>query len=129
MAFDYNPIALEARALLTEFGRTVTFVQMNNVPDNTAQPWLGSSTARVAVASLEVDAVFVEPSSLNTLGRQDVQLEFVERSEQIGLVSTDTDLHDFNEIIDTDGTRWKITGLSELKPGLKSMLYFVGVYR
>jgi hypothetical protein len=69
----------------------------------------------------------VEPSSLDTLGRDYVSPEFLKRAEQIAFISTDTRLDQFNEMVDDDGTRWRIVDMTELRPGSKSMLYFVGV--
>jgi hypothetical protein len=126
---DYEAIALVARSLLTDAGRTVTFNKFNNVPDTSSQPWNGSTTPRTAVATLEVSAVVVEPSSLRTLGVEFVTDDFIKRSEQIALVSTDTRLDQFDEMVDDDGTRWKIWKISELRPATKSMLYFVGLQK
>jgi hypothetical protein len=126
-AIDYDTIATVVRTLLSENGRTVTLNKMDNVPSNSSKPWQGSTTARTAVATLEVSAVFVEPSSLDTLGRDYVSPEFLKRSEQIAFISTDTRLDQFNEMVDSDSTRWRIVDMTELRPGSKSMLYFVGV--
>lgn len=55
--------------------------------------------------------------------------DLLHRSEQIVIVSTSTDLSDFNTLVDTDTIRWKITGTEHLKPGTVSLLYFIGVAR
>lgn len=125
---DYESLALVVRQLLADNGRVVTLNQLNNVPANPAQPWRNVSTdVRTAVATLEVSAVFVEPSSLDTLGKDYVSPEFLKRIEQLAFVSTDTRLDDFDEMVDFDGTRWNIVEMTELRPGQKSMLYFIGV--
>jgi hypothetical protein len=105
----------------------VTLNKMDNVPASASEPWKGSSAPRTAVATLEVSAVFVEPSSLDDLGKDYVSLEFLKRAQQIAFISTDVRLDQFNEMVDDDGTRWRITEMTELRPGSKSMLYFVGV--
>ena len=45
-------------------------------------------------------------------------------------VSTITDdLATFTEIVDSDSTHWNIQGIETLKPGPKTVLYFIGVKR
>jgi hypothetical protein len=35
----------------------------------------------------------------------------------------------FNEILEADGSSWRITGMSRLKPAETDLLWFVGVSR
>lgn len=130
MAFDYTSIAATAKSLVAQFGRTVTFVELGDVPADPAKPYLGSASPRGAPKqTLALPAVFVEPSSLQALGRGDVSDDFLKRSTQIALVFSATALEPFDEIIDTDTSRWKIQDLSRLKPGAVDLLWFVGLKR
>lgn len=130
MAFDYGPIAQVAQDLITKFGRSVTFVELGDVPSDPTKPYLGSASPRgTPKQTLALSAVFVEPSSLQALGRGDVSDDFIKRSTQIALVCSATALEPFDEIIDTDTSRWKIQDLSRLKPGPTDILWFVGLKR
>ena len=130
MAFDYTEMAGISQTLIAEFGRTVTFVELGDVPANPAQPWLGAASPRGAPKqTLALKAVFVEPSSLNELGSQAVSEDFLKRCTQIALVYASVELAPFDEILDSDGSRWTIQVLSKLKPGGTLLLYFVGVAR
>lgn len=126
--FDYEPLVTDVRELLDSFGRTATFNKLNNVPPDSATPWRSTDNPRnEIVESLSVSIVPVEPSALDDLGRDDMTQDFIKRSQQILFVSTDTDLRQFDEMVDSDGSRWRITYLTELRPGSRSMLYFVGI--
>ncbi len=131
MAFDYSELAAFAIEMVAEYGRqsNVTFVELGDVPADANKPWLGAAAPRTAVSSLGVRAVFLEPSSLDVLGSESVVQDFVKRSTQIALVATPSSLSPYEEVIDTDGSRWKVQGFSKLKPGDTTLLYFVGLAR
>lgn len=135
MAFDYAPIAAVSQSLILKFAgqgpsRTVTFVELGDVPADPSKPYLGSASPRGAPKqTLALPAVFVEPSSLQALGRGVVSDDFLKRSTQIALVYSSVALQPFDEVIDIDTSRWKIADLSELKPGGISLLWFVGLKR
>lgn len=130
MAFDYVPLADFSAEIIAEFGRVVVFREMGDVPTNPAKPWLGATNPRGAPKqTLSLHSVFVEPSSLNALGNQAVSDDFVKRSQQIGIVYSSVELAAFDEVVDTDGSIWKISALSKLKAGDTLLLYFVGVTR
>lgn len=130
MAFDYTDIAAFAVEMVAEYGRQVTFVELGDVPADAAKPWLGASAPRTSPAStLSVMAVFVEPASIDVLGKEATVQDFVKRSVKIALVATGVSMSPYDEVIDTDGSRWKIQGFSELTPGDTTLLYFVGLSR
>lgn len=132
MAFDYSDIADFAVEMVAEYGRTVTFVELGDVAADPLKPWrgAGATSARAAPAStLAVMAVFVEPASIDVLGKEATVQDFVKRSTKIALVATGVSMSPFEEVIDADGSRWKIQGFSELTPGDTTLLYFVGLAR
>lgn len=45
------------------------------------------------------------------------------------MIAGDADLSEYNELIDSDSTRWRIEKVQTLKPGNVTLLHFVGVKR
>lgn len=131
MAFDYSEFAALSEELVAEFGRVVTFVELGDTPASPSQPWKGAASPRgTPVQTLDLSAVFVEPSSLDSLGDNELAQDFLKRSTSVALVYSSVELSSFDEILDnSDGSRWKITGLSKLKPGDTLLLYYVGLSR
>jgi len=130
--FDYTGLVADAQALIFEFGRSVSFIKFDTTPADAAQPWLGAAAPRtVPDATLAVNAVFVEPDSTRALGLSHTDNDMVKRSEQIMILSpgASDDLDTYQEVIDSDGTRWKVVGVQVLKPAEVVVLAFVGVMR
>ena len=125
-----------AQRLISTKGRTVTFIKLNKTTTDPNKPWRGNADPRnPPEASSSQVAVFVPISSAAMLSQRTLQDELVKRSEQMCLVgpgsqSTD-DLTEFDEILDSDGTRWKINFADVLQPGDKQfrILYSLGVRR
>lgn len=128
--FDYTELVSVSRDLIALFGRSVTFVELADVPANPAQPWLGAANPRGAPKqTLVLKACIVEPRSLSQLGNEALSEDFIKRAQQIALVYSAVELAPFDEIIDSDGSRWTIQELSKLKPGATLLLFFVSVKR
>jgi hypothetical protein len=128
--FNYTEILAVGQGIIIEFGRIVTFVELGNTPSDSNKPWLGTATTRSSpLSTFSTSAVFVEPSSLDQLGQEVITDDFVKRSQQILIVASTQEFRKFDEIIDTDGSRWKIQGISELKPGDSAVMHFIGVSR
>lgn len=131
---DYAKLADRARTLIQEFGRRVTFVRFSEQVQDVTKPWRGASDPRQSLAEeFETSAVFVEPSSATQLGMQTAVLDLLARSKQILIVapgaSLERELEEFQEVIDSDDSRWKVMGLEKLRPAETTLLYFVGVAR
>lgn len=130
MAFDYSELVTVAQSLIAEFGRSVTFVALSDTPANPATPWLGPTSPRGAPSrTLVLKSVFVEPSSLNALGNQAVSDDFLKRATQIALVYSSVELAEFDELLDSDSSRWQVQEIAKLKPGSTLLLFFVSVKR
>lgn len=130
--FDYEEVRAVAEELITFFGRSLTFVELGDVAGTPSQPWLGAASPRGAPKqSLVLQGVIVEPSSLNSNGNNAVSEDFCKKSSQIAIVYSSAELAAFDEVVDTggDGSRWKVSALSKLKPGGTILLYFVGLVR
>lgn len=128
---NYTRIYNKAVTRIRKFGREVTFVQLDPGPDNAAQPWKGTTTPRAEpLDSLTVHGVFVEPESLERLGKARVSNEFVKSAEQVIILAYNGSLGHFDEVIDKDLSLWKIANIQSLGPGdLENMLHYVRVQR
>lgn len=126
------PLIATAQRLITENGRSVTFIAFNKTSTDANRPWKGSGVdpRLTPDSSLTVDGVFVDPTSLGQLGRSFTLTELLKRAEQILLVSPGAavELSPFQEVLD-GGEYWKITSIQQLKPGADTILYYVGLKR
>lgn len=129
--FNYAKILRSAKTRIAKFGRSITFVQLNPGPDNVTQPWKGTTEVRSdPIATLTVNGVFVEPESLERLGKAMVPNEFVKSSEQVIIVATEFSLEIYDEVIDSlDGARYKLANIQQLNPGDNIVLHYVRVQR
>lgn len=127
---DFVALAATAARLITENGRSVTFVALDETPAAPGQPWLGTPDPRaVPEATLVLNAAFVEPSSVVRLGLAFETSDFIKRADQIMIVAPGTnDLEDFDEVQDS-GTTWKIGDVRVLRPASTTVLAFVSVAR
>ena len=114
---DRSPQIATAQRLISRYGRPVTLEK------------LGPSSGGKATVSdaLQVDAVFVGPSSLGFEARSSA---LVRRAEQIALVApgVDVDLNAYQRIQDA-GIEWAIEGVEVLRPGSQTVLGYLSVKR
>ena len=116
-----------ARRLISENGRSLTFVKLSATPTNTAQPWDGNS--RTSEDTVTVDGTFVQPSSSFLLGITTSQSDLFQKATSICIVAhpaTGEDLATYDQVIDGSLT-WKIVTVETLQPGSLPVLYFVGL--
>lgn len=122
-----------AAAKIQAKGRQVTFIKVATTPSDTSAPWRGSDDPRTVPADSEqLFAVFV-PVAGSALGLRYTSEELVKRAEQVALVAPGSsftkDLEDFDEILDSDGSRWRIEFVETLKPADVAVMHSVGVRR
>ncbi len=132
MAKDYTRNIATAQRLITKFGRAVTLVAFDEAPADVSKPWQGAADARATGTTVALDAAFVQPGGdALELGFSTEIVDLMKRSEQLLIVSlgATADLTIYEEVIDTDLSRWKITGIQTLKPGTDVILGFIGVKR
>lgn len=115
-------------------GRSVTFIKLETTPADSDKPWRGAADPRTTPAdSLSTSAVFVPLSSASNLGLSTKSEELVKRTRQVAIVALGSesteDLEDYQELIDSDGSRWRITFIETLKPADVRIMHFVGVGR
>jgi hypothetical protein len=126
--FDYTPISNTALSLINKFGRSITLVDFNSSTNDQTKPWRGSSETRSSPDRvIELDAVFVEPSQASRLGLSTNVDDLLKRSIQIAMVATNQDLLGYQELLESDGTRWKIIKLETLRPADLTILYYIWV--
>lgn len=129
---DYVRLASVANRLVQENGRPISFIRLNEVPADSSNPWDGPGPG--GETSLSVYGVFVPPNTvrqfgLSALGEGTEFEDLVTFSEQIIITSQgEIDLRQYTKVED-GGIRWGIVGLQVLRPGLVTMLAFVGVRR
>lgn len=128
--FDYDKIYRNALKKTLKFGRAITLVQLDAGPLNAAQPWKGNTNVRgEPLATLTVNGVFVEPESLERLGKQRQSNDFVKSAEQVIIIVHNGPLGQYDEVIDTDLSRWTIHNDQELGPGDSILLHYLRVQR
>ena len=140
---DFTALANTANRLITNTpGREIEVIKLDSTPADAALPWRGAADARATpAASAIVRGVFV-PFTGSGFGRRLESMEtLIGRTEQVILIApgpTSTDrLDEFDEVIDADGSRWKITFAEVLNPGSAlgtptvevRLLYALGVKR
>ena len=129
---DYTKLITTTQRLISASGRSVTLVEFDSTLADPNKPWNGATDPRTAPDStLDVDAVFVEPQSALRLGLLFLTDDLLKRAEQIMLISPGAavDLSIFNEVIDSDSSRWKIIDSRILKPGDDVVLTYLTVIR
>lgn len=125
---DYTALAAKAATLVQNSGRQITLVQYDDTLEDSNKPWRGPVNARTSPKStLQVYGVFVEPSSATKLGMSTEVSDLLKRSKQVIIIASTADLSIYNEVLDSDNSRWKIVGMEKLKPASTTLLYFMGV--
>ena len=132
---DFTKVAATAERLIAANGREVTIIKFDTSSADPTKPWKGATDPRTNLdGEVTTDACFVQPSSMVSLGMSTSDSDLVKRSTKIMLVAPGTntitdDLAKFNEVIDFDNTRWKITAVETLQPAEDVLLYYIGVAR
>ena len=133
---NYDRTVAMAERLIIKYGRKVSGVIFTKTPDDTNERWKGTADIRDSTGNVTepFSAVFTQPTGENKLGKSTVSEDLKKRSEQIlivspGIATITSDLAKLDEIIDTDGSKWRVEGIETLKPGNVILLYYIGVKR
>jgi hypothetical protein len=128
--FDYPKVLARAKKRTQKYGRLVTLVQLDAGPSDATKPWLGNSAPRATpIATLQVYAVFVEPESLERLGKQRQSNDFVKSAEQVAIIASGESLGQYDELIDSDGSSWTVHNDQEMAPGDSIVLHYLRLQR
>jgi len=127
---DYVALAATATRLVEANGRALSFIRLEDTPTDANEPWRGNTAPRNLADSVVLGSgVAVPPSSASTLGIHVTDDHFLKRAEQILICVADSDIENYDEVIDEGSTVWKITGVEKLRPATTTLLFFVGVKR
>lgn len=131
MSFDYTPIAADAKELVEDFGRAVTFVMKGRTPTDATKPWRGPSQ----IAANPVSPAPNEPVSIAGViaaivpsDNQDEPNSIVRRIPRaIAFVAATsfpagTEVENLDSIVDTD-TTWRIVKIETIDPGDLKVLH------
>jgi hypothetical protein len=118
-------MAETADELVEEFGREVTLVRLAET-SAPGQPWEPAGDPRTPAAeTLATVGVMVEPDSNLRLGAQDLLHDHHRKGGKIFIVSHRQDISLFTELIDDDGTHWKVVRRDLLRPGPVRLISFL----
>lgn len=113
---NYTKLATLAQRLIDKDGRDAVLNKASETPADVSKPWRGNT---IDSTSLEVKAVFLK---LKLADNKDI----VRDGTQEALVShnstEDTDLRDFDTLVDSD-TTWKIISAELVAPGDTKILW------
>ena len=136
MALDYTKLAELARVLVSENGRTVDFVRVDQDPADATKPWNGPAAPAdnddydAFVEAVPVAAV--PPSNVNELGLTTIDQDLLKRVELIYIVApglgVTADLATMNRVLD-GGVTYKVLFSETLRPATTTLVYFIGVVR
>lgn len=127
--FDYTELVNTAAELVSDFGRDVTLVQLDDLDEDPTMPWRGPVNPRgVPKATLTRRCTNVEPSSLERLGIQKIEDDLLKRTDKVVMFGGNVDLSAYHEVIDND-ERFRITFTRVLQPGPVRLLTFMGLRR
>ncbi len=126
---EYDAFAALANRLILKKGRKITLRQLSAVATDPTKPWKGTGAPTAAGTLLNVPAVFL-PASGSGLGKDIVSEELLKKVTQVALIPPlQEGLDVMHEIVDTDGTIWKIDWAQVLKPATQTVLYVFGLTR
>lgn len=127
---DYARAKALANRLITKNGRTMTFVQILPYTSDSSKPWRGDSAARTTPTStLEKIVAVVEPNTNIRLGETSLIDDLLKNYQMVVMVDGEDPLDAYHEIIDDDGTRWRIEYFYKLKPGSVLICHILGLKR
>ena len=120
-----------AQRLLSKHGRTVTLIGLDEALGDASKPWAGATAPRTEPDnSLELSAVFVDPTSARRMGFGLMTEDLVKRTSKVAIVAPgiSADLSLYQELL--DGTqRLRILTTDVLQPGTEVLLGYVALSR
>lgn len=115
--------------LLAKHGRSITFIEIGEAPADPLFPFEGpTDPIATQQRTLVTKGCFVEPDSLQRLGLTKRIEELLQRSDRICLVPGPAVLDGYN-VIEDEGSTYKIVDFETLRPGTTTLLHFVGTFR
>lgn len=127
---NYARLQATATRLINQSGRTVTFVQIQAYTTDANKPWRGDAVDRVTpTVTLSKVVTQVEPNTNVYLG-ETIKVEDLLKNYDKVLLADGVDILDgYHEVIDDDGSRYRIEYIYKLRPGSVTLLHIFGVRR
>lgn len=126
---EYDAFVALANRLIPKKGRLIMLRQLSAAATDPTKPWKGTGAPTAARSVPDVPAVFL-PASGSGLGKDIVSEELLKKVSQVALIApVQEGLEVMHEIVDTDGTIWKVDWAQVLKPALQTVLYVFGLTR
>ena len=131
MAVNYAKLALTAKRLISENGRTIQLIRPSEIAVDPEAPWNGGTSTEI---SFDVPAVQLLPNAvrifgLSALGEAGMMQGLVSVAELVYVVfQEELDLKQFTFVRD-GGIDFTIEAVQMLKPANTTILGFIGVRR
>lgn len=132
---DYVLLQNETETAINDNGRDITLIKQNRTAVNAAQPWRGATDLPLEVPGTVVKAIFAPVSGNKLVTRNaadEPQLHRQDSDEFLlsgkVVVAAGIDLTEYDAILDGNDI-WRITSVSEDKPGPLSILFHLTVVR
>jgi len=127
---EYDKFVALATSLLTKKGRKVTLQQLGTTANDPSKPWNGSAYQDIAMQYNDVPAAFV-PVIGKDLGVIVTDYDLLKRSKQVAIVAAIAEgiENKVDQIVDIDGSTWKVVWGQCLRPGTQTIFYVFGVAR
>lgn len=130
MAGEFDSMVDDAREMIDEAGRTVTFYQLDGTAADPDKPWNGTGQ-QTKINPVTTQAVFVPVHSLVNLGfksRDDELLKSLENAVIFAPPITGEDLTTYH-VLEDGGQLWSLVTIEALRPGDAVLLLAAGVAR
>lgn len=129
MAINYTKMKALSQRLISQNGRTMTFVQILPYVGDPSKPWRGDSAARTTpTVTLDKIAVVLEPSTNIRVGETTIVDDLLKNNDKVIMVDGEDALSQYHEVIDNE-ERYRINFIYTLKPGLVLLYHLVGLKR
>lgn len=129
MAINYTKMKALSQRLISQNGRTMTFVQILPYVSDPSKPWRGDAAARnTPTVTLDKTVVVLEPSTNIRVGETAMVDDLLKNYDKVIMVDGEDVLDQYHEVI--DGTeRYRIEYMYKLQPGPVLLYHLFGLRR
>jgi hypothetical protein len=129
MAINYTRMRALAERLIEENGRDIQLIRQDQGnPVDPAMPWRASTEAsEVSITVTGVLIPFETETATGTIVRRQEQTALIAAKSVDDENPANTNIEDYDELLDDDGTRYRIEDVALIKPGSQRILYMLKV--
>jgi hypothetical protein len=129
MALNYTQLRRTAERLIEENGRDIQLIRKDQGnPVDPAMPWRASTdAAEISITVTGVLIPFEAESGTGTIVRRQEQMALIAAKSVDDEKPSNTNIEDYDELLDDDGTRYRIEDVDLIKPGSQRILYMLRV--